>query len=167
VRIQTFAEGLFARLAHDLELAAGGLTGEGSREDKHAVVEAPLENVEVTGVLHGDRVDPGALSAADRRDILAKMQREVFHAGPGAVVRVEATVDPTGSARVRIVPPNGRAAIATSLVDVRDDEGAVRVTGSFDMSLHAIGSDVVKGPMNAFRVKDRVVVKFDLVFVGA
>lgn len=48
--------------------------------------------------------------------------------------------------------------------DVRTDGDAVHASGSFEVSLMAIGSDVVKGPMGAFRVKDRVKVLFDVRF---
>jgi hypothetical protein len=44
------------------------------------------------------------------------------------------------------------------------DGNGVRAAGKLEVSLYAIGSDVVKGPMNAFRVKDRVLVTFDVVF---
>jgi len=48
-------------------------------------------------------------------------------------------------------------------LEPKGDTGT-RVTGTFDVSLSAIGSDPVKGPMNAFRVKDSVEVLFELVF---
>ena len=51
--------------------------------------------------------------------------------------------------------------------DLHADGEAMRAKGSFDLSLAAIGSDVVKGPLGAFRVKDRVRVSFDAVFVPA
>jgi hypothetical protein len=161
IRIQTFAEGLFARLAHDIELTCRSISGTAS--GRTATIEIPLSGIEVAGVLKDGRVDEQILSASDRRDILDKMRRDVFHAGADARVRVEATLDEKGTARVKIVPPSGKSIDVTSRPDV---EGT-RVRGSVEISLSAIGSDVVKGPMNAFRVKDVVVVRFDVLFQPA
>jgi len=50
-----------------------------------------------------------------------------------------------------------------------EDEGkgsAARVRGDLVVSLSALGSSTVKGPMNAFRVKDAVEISFDVVFVA-
>ncbi len=163
IRIHTYAEGLFARLAHDLELVCGAVSGVASKEARAATIEASVAGIEVAGVLKDGHVDDRTLSAGEKRDILDKMRREVFHAGADARVRIEATLADGGAARVRIVMPNGRAVEATSRPDVRDQDGVVRASGSLDLSLAAIGSDVVKGPMNAFRVKDRVVVQYDVV----
>ncbi len=91
---------------------------------------------------------------------------EVFHAGLEAIVRVEAHLD-GGSARVRVVPPNGRGVEIIVRPTVRALGDAVRATGTFELSLAAVGSDAIKGPMGAFRVKDRVRVSFDVVFAPA
>jgi hypothetical protein len=172
VHVHTFAEGILARLAHDLELACVSLVGSAARGAEgsaaaNARVEAPLRGVSVVGVLGKDgRIDEQALSAAERRDILAKMHSDVFHAGPDAVVRVETHLD-GDAARLRIILPNGKAVETLVRPDVRAEGEAIRATGTFELSLAAIGSDVVKGPLGAFRVKDRVRVSFDVVFVLA
>ena len=172
VRLQTFAEGLLARLAHDLELACGDLTGTASRDDGAttrgtASLEAPVRAIAIAGVLGKDgRVDEGGLSASEKNDAATKMQHDVFHASPSSVVRVEAHLD-GASARVRVVPPNGKAVEAIVRTEVRTEGEGVRASGSFVLSLSALGSDVVKGPLNAFRVKDTVKVFFDVVFAPA
>jgi hypothetical protein len=164
VRVHTFAEGLFARLAHDIELVFTKVEGTASREGEagQAKLTVRLDSAEVAGVLKDGRVDASVLSASDRRDILEKMRREVFHAGEDATVTLEATLDGK-VAKVKVVPPRGKTVEATTRPELREDGDALRISGSFDVSLSAIGSDVVKGPMNAFRVKDRVVVRFELV----
>jgi hypothetical protein len=170
VRIQTFAEGLLARLAHDLELLCSELSGtatasaDGGKTTGKASIVAPLRGIVVAGVLGKDgRVDPRALSANEQRDIIAKMQHDVFHAGPDAVVRVEAHHD-GGSARIRLIPPNGKAVETVIRPEVQLQGDDVHAKGTFELSLTAIGSDAVKGPMGAFRVKDRVKVIFDVWF---
>lgn len=165
VRIHTYAEGLLARLAHDLELVCGDLTGSGSRtaDGGTARVEARLGAMTIAGTLHDDRVNESGLSPSDKHDALEKMKKEVFHAGADARVVVEAALE-RGTARVKLTPPNGRIFEATAKVDVEGEGDGARAKGSFDVSLAKIGSDPVKGPMGAFRIKDRVVVLFDLVF---
>ena len=171
VRIRTFAEGLFSRLAHDLELVCRGIEGTADRPDGNkgsAAVTIPVGKIEVAGTLKHGRLDPSGLSPSDRDDVVRKMRHDVFHAKDGtSVVRVEATLE-NGNARVRVVPPNGRAVERPVSVRVEPaSDGGARVSGSFDLSLDALGSDPVKGPMNAFRVKDRVEVLFDVAFVEA
>lgn len=68
-------------------------------------------------------------------------------------------------ARLRVIPPAGKPFEAVVPVTVRAEaEGGVHATGSLDVSLSAIGSDPLKGPMGAFRIKDKVKVTFDLMF---
>jgi hypothetical protein len=168
-RIRTFAEGLLARLAHDLELSCGELSGSVTPEGQGgtATIEAPLRAFAVAGIVGKDgRVDERGLSPTERRDVIAKMQHEVFHASTDGIVRIEAKLDGEAtSARVRVVPPNGKTVELSVRADIRREGDTVQAKGSFDVSLSAIGSDVVKGPMNAFRVKDKVNVSFDVVFV--
>ena len=178
VRIRTFAQGLLSRLAHDLELVCRGIEGTAERpsgaqsERGSAELVVPIAKIDVAGTLKNGRVDPAGLSPSDREDVLRKMRREVFHADDGAtsVVRIEATLETgkeTGKARVRVVPPNGRAVERSVSVRLEPEgETGARVSGSFELSLDAIGSDPVKGPMNAFRVKDSVEVLFDVVFTA-
>jgi len=173
IRIHTFAEGLFARLAHDLELACGGLTGTATQTGEDgarsgiARLDAPLGDIAVTGVLgKDDRVDERALSPSDRREIIAKMQEDVFHAGPEAAVRVEAVLD-GARVRVRIHPPNGKGVEVVVEPELTSDGTELRAQGAFEISLASIGARVIKAPMGAFRVKDHVRVTFDVVFQPA
>lgn len=173
VRIRTFAQGLLSRLAHDLELVCRGIEGTAERPSADrgsADVVVPIAKIDVAGTLKNGRVDPAGLSPSDREDVLRKMRREVFHERDEAssVVRIEATLETgkeAGKARVRVIPPNGRAVERSASVrlEPEGDTGA-RASGSFELSLDAIGSDPVKGPMNAFRVKDSVEILFDVVF---
>jgi hypothetical protein len=108
------------------------------------------------------------LAQAERRDCIAKMQKDVFHSGPEGVVRAEARFDAKASmVRVRVTPPSGKTVEAVVRPEVSTEAETVRAKGQLEISLAAIGSDVVKGPMNAFRVKDKVAITFDVVFVRA
>jgi hypothetical protein len=172
LRIRTFAEGLFAKLAHDLELRCTQLEGKASRQGDDlstgkAELDVPLGGIDVAGTLKGEVVDDRGLSPSDRADCLAKMRKDVFQAGPSESVHVEVVLE-NGSARVKVVPPNGSSVERTMRPTLTDEGGGrVRVKGALDVSLKAIGSGVVKGPMNAFRVKDRVEILFDVTFQPA
>lgn len=160
IRIRTFAEGLLARLAHDLELECRSLEGEATLEDGRVEgrIAFPVGGIEVSGTLRNGVLDPAGLSTSERRDCLAKMRAEVFRADQGTV-RVVATSSGTAS----ITLPDGRALCqqVTLAVDLE------RAHGSLELALSALGVDPIKGPMNAFRVRDRLLVLFDLVFVGS
>ena len=174
VEIRTFAEGVLARLAHELMLLCTDLAGEASPgpgaasgTTGTASIEVPLRGFQVAGTLTKDgRLDESGLKASDRRECLSKMQRDVFHAGPDDAVRVEVVLL-GDSARVRLIPPRGHPVEAVVRPDLHSEDDGLRATGSFEVSLSALGSDVVKGPMGAFRVKDRVRIVFDLRFVAA
>jgi hypothetical protein len=179
VRMRTFAEGLFARLAHDLELVCRDVRGTAERSDAPSTkapgapgsgsvsLEVPIFQIDVNGTLKDDRVDPNGLSASDREDCLGKMRKDVFHTqNKDAVVRVEAMIE-NGQARARVIPPNGKTverSVSVRITTTSEDDASVRASGTLTLSLAAIGSDTVKGPMNAFRVKDNVEVLYDLVF---
>lgn len=142
----------------------------GTAEDRgggagSARLEIPIAKIDVGGTLKNGVVDPDGLTRTDREDCLGKMRREVFQArGADDRVTIEADLD-DGRARVRVATPNGKT--VERVVPLRAttaDDGTLRVSGSLDLSLTAIGSYPVKGPMNAFRVKDRVEVIFDVAF---
>lgn len=170
IRVRTYAEGFFSKLAHDLELACRDITGSVERtvaDEGKAAIEVPVGSIEIGGVLKGGRVDPDGLSAFERSECLSKMRKDVFHSGSGAVVRAM-VVAKAGKARVTIVMPNGREhAQDVSFRQEDDGPSVIRATGSFPLSLQAIGSVPVKGPMNAFRVKDGIDLFFDVTFTAA
>lgn len=162
IRIRTFAEGLFSRLAHDLELVCRDVSGTGSFEDGSCTLRVPVRSIDVVGTLKHGTVDSGALSPSEREDILGKMRREVFH--DGDIVTVEAKMGEP----VKVSSPKGKTAEGSARhVSSKDPDGCVHVKGQLELSLNALGSDPVKGPMNAFRVKDNVEVHFDVVFQPA
>lgn len=165
VRIRTFAEGFLSRLAHDLEIVCEKIEGTATREGATATatLRVPLSAMTVSGVLKKGALDTSVLSESDRRDVVDKMRREVFHADASAAVEIEATLD-GASARVRVTPPKHRGVEVVLTPRISDVDGAVRVEGTFEISLASIGSDPVKGPMGAFKVKDRIEILADLTF---
>jgi hypothetical protein len=168
--VRTYAEGMLARLAHDLELRWGGLRGEAraahGMESGSATLELPLSTLSVAGVVSKGQVEHERLTEHEKGQILGKVHEDVFHVGARSdgVVRIDAKFE--GShAIVRIATPNGSAVEERVRVTVQESEKTARITGAVTLSLVRLGASAIKGPMNAFRVKDSVDVSFELVFV--
>lgn len=169
VRLRTFAEGFFAKLAHDLELTCGNMSGTASRRKDGGAssVRVPISGIEVAGVVAQGKIDASALSRPERDMCLDKMRREVFHATPEEFVTVDAQLEGR-TAHLQLTLPRGvRVRVDLEPHLVFSDDGSVVVSGTTQLSLRAIGSDVVRGPVNAFRVQDRVAVSFDVRFAPA
>jgi hypothetical protein len=163
--VHTYAEGLFSALAHDLELAASDLTGDASETGDTAVAEVHVQvaSLHVVGVLKKGRVDTSVLSSGDRGTIERQIRDEVL-AGGEIVARGER--DASGRAVVAVRSARGVDRVTCDVALSRENGARARVTGTAEVSLGALGAPPVKGPMGAFRVKDRVRIEFDLVFVG-
>jgi hypothetical protein len=153
----TLAEGFLSALAHDLELVATGLTGDAN--ESSAEIHVPVASIQVVGVMKRGKIDRSVLSRSDRDTIERQVREEVLQ-GPEVVGRGSLE---GGHARIEIAAPQGGAQFVCD-VSITDEEGGKRVKGETEVSLAAIGAPPVKGPMGAFRVKDRVRVEFDLVF---
>ena len=161
LRVRTRATGLLARLAHDLELVAREMRGEADDQDGAWTAElvVPVEALRVAGTLRGDRLDLDGLSPADREEIQRKLRSEVL--GPGEVhATASGPSRDRGEARITVSGKRGQARVA---LRVKDEDGALRVAGESEVSLSQLGVAEIKGPLGAFKVKDKVSVLFDLV----
>ncbi|HRH01027.1 MAG TPA: hypothetical protein PLR99_32510 [Polyangiaceae bacterium] len=171
LEIFTFADGLFARLAHDLRLsvADGELSAE--REDGAVAVRARvrLGALRVDGVMKDGALREGVLSADDRAQILTKMRAEVFGgAREDALVELEGHLR-GASFSGTLRSPAGRSAkahgTATTTSSTSGGKATEEVSGSFELSLRELAGHDVKGPLGAFRVSDHVRVTFKARFV--
>ncbi|XXY47972.1 hypothetical protein WME91_49010 [Sorangium sp. So ce269] len=160
--IRTRAVGMLARLAHDLEITASELSGRARLDGDAWTAELAVRAaaLRVAGVLRGDRLDPEALSAGDRRDIERRLRDEVL--GGTELVDVRASGTARDRADVRVKIASGSAALAARLSSRDRGEGAIGVTGSCQLSLAALGVREVKGPLGAFKVRDEIEILFDL-----
>lgn len=169
MRLRTFAEGFFAKLAHDLELGCGGMSGTASRNGAggSASVRVPISGIRVIGVVAQGKVDALSMSNPEREMCLDKMRREVFHATPEEFVTIDAELHGR-AARLRLTMPRGVCVTLDLTPEVTfAEDGSVKLVGTTHLSLRAIGSQVVRGPVNAFRVQDRVEIAFDMRFARA
>jgi len=153
--LRTGVEGLFAAVAHSLELRAQGVTGE--IEGEHGTLRVPVASLRVAGALSHGRVDPAVPSPADKAEIERRV-REVVLAGADAI-----TVDValSGSmARLTVHAPHGTQAVSCELA--RD---GLHVRGHCRLSLQALGVAKVKLPLGAARVADGVEVSFETALI--
>jgi len=133
----------------------------GEADGDRAELRVAIAGIRVEGVVKRGKVDAGILSSGDREAIERQIREDVLRGG---------TLTATGMregarARIALEAPTGRAEL-TCAVDVRTEADATVARGEADVSLRALGVSPVKGPMGAFRVADRVKVRFDLVFVA-
>jgi hypothetical protein len=172
IAVYTFAEGLLSALAHDLEIVAQNVTGEANETTAGPVAEVrvPVASLRVSGVMKRGKLETSVLSAGDRDAIDRQVREEVL---PGGDVVARTTPGAQGS-RVAIEVRSARGVDrVTCDVALTNEEGtedgarrSMRAKGRAEVSLSALGSPPVKGPMGAFRVKDRVRVEFDLLFTS-
>ncbi|MEO7331303.1 MAG: hypothetical protein ABI193_22195 [Minicystis sp.] len=160
--VHTRAEGLLARLAHALQLSTPELTGTATLEGEAwtADLRVPVRSLMVDGVLHGDTLDRTVLSAADREQILTKMREDIFGDATEIEARAAGPGRDRGEATVRVGRASQRAPLTFTTREA--ESGALQVTGTFEVSIKALGGKAIKGPLGAFSVKDTVKLRFDL-----
>ncbi len=162
VRIYTFAEGLFAAFAHDLELRVEQLRGL-AEYGPHSLVqmEAPVSGIRVAGVMRKGSVDTAVLTQSDRREINRKIQREVFRGM--ASLNIRADFDGQ-TARLMISQPSGSAVFPVENFSMREDKDLIGVSGESTLCLKTMCIREIGALLGAFRISNRVVVRFDAVF---
>jgi hypothetical protein len=157
--VYTFAEGFLSALAHDLEIVGHDLSGESNGADT-AEVRVKVSGLKVSGAVKRGKLDANALSPSDRATVERQIREEVL---PGAEVVARGTLS-GGRASIEVTAPRGTTKVACDAQVSAEAEGK-RAKGTVEVALSAIGAPQVKGPMGAFRLKDRVRVEFDLLFV--
>lgn len=160
--VHTRAEGLLARLAHDLQLSTRDLSATLTLDGDtwSAALQTPVRSLAVDGVLHGDTLDRTVLSASDREQIITKMREDVFGSSAQIEARAAGTRRDKGEATVTIGRSSMRAPLTLSVQE--GEAGALTATGSFELSIKALGGKAIKGPLGAFSVKDSVKIRFEL-----
>jgi hypothetical protein len=160
VTVRTRAKGLLSRLAHDLEIEAGGFSGQVDVDSERwrGTLRFPVKGMRVVGALRGARVDRAILSADDRAEIERRLAA-LFDGGEPAV-----TVDLEGETRRRaqavVRTPAGQQRVAVDLDVEERRDGEIVASGKTELSLSALGLPEVKGPLGAFKVDDSVEVGF-------
>ena len=176
VRVRTYAEGMLAKLAHDLELEWPVASIDVMKDGAVIRVQLHADAVRVVGACKGELVEP--LSSSDQSEIRKKLLASIGavlrseRSGPSQNADISADITLTDSAllstlasrtstnaKLRIEIPTGHTT-AELEVSLRRENDATHVTGTFPLSLRALGVPEVKGPFGAFRLKDRIDVTF-------
>jgi hypothetical protein len=158
ITVRTFAEGMLARLAHDLELRFPVLSGEVDADKRSASIMVDPHSVEILGARKGERLDESALSPSDREEIKKKLVSSLGAQSKDARIEVTITMSENRAAlQVRLPCGSSRTD-----ADVTLSDDTKRAKGSCTLSLRAMGVPEVKGPLNAFRLKDRIEVSYEL-----
>jgi hypothetical protein len=133
-------------------------------------VRVQVASLRVSGVMKRGKLEASILSAGDRDAIARQVREDVL---PGGDVVARTTPGGHGSRvaiEVRSACGVDRVTCDVALTNEEGNEDgarrAMRAKGRAELSLAALGSPPVKGPMGAFRVKDRVRVEFDLLFTS-
>jgi hypothetical protein len=158
--IRTRAQGMLARLAHDLSLVARSVEGQielkGDAWSAHLTVPPSLF---VEGVVKAERVDTTVLSPSDRQEIDRRVLDEILRR-KGVHIEASGASRTSGRAKVTVAD---RSTDASAQLQLREhDDGSLTAQGQVDLSLQALGVPPIKGPLNAFKVADIVVVQFAL-----
>ena len=108
--VRTRAKGLLARLAHDLEIAAGATPGrvEVGESAWSGELVVPVAKLAVAGSLHGDRLDPSGLSPGDRAEVERRIRDEVLAARRRSPCRPRGATREEGKRRWRSGAGRGR-----------------------------------------------------------
>ena len=163
ITVRTRAEGLLARLAHDLELTAREVSGKVTVDGEAwtADLSVPVAALRVEGALHHGELDRSALSASDRAQAEQKMRDDVFFGGARLVkATAHGTSRTGGEATITIGSRSQRVPLTLSVAATAG--GLTRATGQLTVSLTQLGVKPIKGPLGAFRVNDAVEILFAL-----
>ncbi len=156
VRIFTFAEGMFSRLAHDLEIDAPIASATGALDDAgdgHLEVTVRAGSLHVVGFVKKGVTDPNGPSASDRSDILERTL-EAMNASEGTTIHARG--DKKGEKiTVELQVPTGVARAEASTREEPGAGGKVLVT-RLRYSMPSLGMKPVKGPLGAFKLSDRI-----------
>jgi hypothetical protein len=158
LKLRTRARGFLARLAHDLELDATLIEGEGTRDGDafDGVLRVAIDGIRLVGVIEkGGSVNPDTLSDADRHEVERKIRKEVFRGEPEVLVEIRRS-----DVRVRF---GERITTVRPTLQQKETDDAFEIHATCSVSMRALGLMEVKGPLGAFAVKDDVEVEANLI----
>ena len=154
VRVFTFKEGLLSRVAHDLRLDVGEFRIELDGDTVEAKVDA--NSLTVDGVMKKGRLDRNGLRKRDMAQIQRTIRDEIFQTNRFPEIDFSGQRD--GSRVSGQLHLKGRRA----QVSFTANESGDRWRGRFEIQPSRWGIAPYKALMGAIKLKDRVVVEFDL-----
>lgn len=153
----SFKEGLLSRVAHDLEIQVGAFTG--SVEGGVVRAEVDAASLRVLHALKAGAPDPGALSAADKREIEGNIREKVLASGAHPRITFTARLaDRRGDALPGELTLRGQRRPVTLTLT----EAGGRIEARARLSQRDFGITPFKALMGALKVQDGVEVVADL-----
>lgn len=158
IEVLTFKEGLLSKVAHDLALSLERFEvftdGERIEGTFHA------DSLRVEGAMRSGVVDPGALSDGDKREIGVNLREKVLHTDAHPLAQLEATAR-RANGRYEV---EGKLTLAGKSADVKFEveEHDGRWRGEVVLEPSRWGIRPFKALLGAIKLKDQVVVRFDL-----
>ena len=157
IEVYTFKRGLLSKVAHDLRLRLDRF--EVDSDGERVKGRFWPETLVVEGAIVDGRLDPGALSDSDRRDILRNVRESILQTTRHPELRFEGTVfrgTDTLQLRGELEMLGRRAPIELAL---RERGG--RVQGEVELIPTRWGIEPYKALLGAIKLDDRVLVKLD------
>ena len=154
VRVFTFKEGLLSRIAHDLRLDVGRFSVALDGDEVTAVFET--RSLSVDGVMKKGRLDRRGLNKRDMAQVERTIRDEIFHSGRFPEISFGGRRD--GNRVTGTLEMKGRR----SAVDFGIGADETHWRGRVELQPSRWGIPPYKALMGAIKLKDRVVVEFDL-----
>ena len=154
LHVLTFKDGLLSKIAHDLQLSLTRF--EVTEADGAITGHFWPESFQVDGSVKNGQVDPHGLSGKDQRDILKAIQQKILHTKRHPTVDFEGTLE--GDQLSGNLTLQGQSQPISCTIDVTD--GHIR--GEVTIQPTRWGISPYKALMGAIKLKDRLVIRFDL-----
>jgi hypothetical protein len=158
VQVFTFKQGLLSAVAHDLRLRCERF--EVALDAGRIRASFDPSSFRVEGAMHKGRLEEGALSADQRREIFETVQHEILHTAryPEIVFEGELTEQKT---RLKL---DGELALrgVRRPIQILGERTAAGARGEVELVPSRWGIAPYAALLGAIRLQDRVVVRFDL-----
>jgi hypothetical protein len=158
VEILTFKEGLLSKVAHDLLLSLERF--EARTDGRRVEVDLDLRSLRVVGVMKKGVLEPGGVSEADKREIERNIARDVLRTDrhPSATFRGVAEPGSGGQCVTGTLTLTGTSRPVAFVV--REEAGTWRA--EVELVPSEFGIRPFQALMGAIKLRDRVVVRFEL-----
>ncbi len=161
VRVYTFKEGLFSRVAHDLRLHVEerGILVVWTHDEVSAEIDPNA--LVVDGAMKDSRLDADALSRRDRAKIVDTIRDEILATRRHPKIRFDGTVSERGEHALELRGTLELAGVRRPLsFSARREAG--RITARVTVRPSEFGIQPYKALAGAIRLQDRVLVELDL-----
>lgn len=155
----TFKEGLLSPLAHDLKLRVDALEVEASADAVRARFQAG--SLRVVCAMRRGREAPGALSAADCREIEQLVARQVLQSDRHPEILFESTRLERRGALWRVAGLLRLRGVSRALEATVAEEGGLRVA-EVRLSTPDFGIEPYRGLAGALRVRPEVLIRLSM-----